>query len=142
MSERIKDKICEIEKYLEELEEITPNSFEEYKADFKAKAACERYAEKIIEAIVDLAFLVIKERGYSIPENDKQIFEIISKNKVISEDLAEKLMEAKGMRNILAHEYGEVDDEIIFNAIGEELIKDSREFIKEVEKKDSHESKA
>ena len=43
---RISDKINEIETYLEELEEITPNSFNAYAKDFKTKAACERYFEK------------------------------------------------------------------------------------------------
>ena len=39
------------------------------------------------------------------------------------------------MRNILAHEYGEVDDEIVFNAVTEELEKDAIEFIKNIKKK-------
>jgi len=38
------------------------------------------------------------------------------------------------MRNIIAHEYGEIDDEIVFNAITEELIKDVGEFIKGIER--------
>ncbi len=45
MNERIKDKIDEIEKYIAELEEIVPKHLEDYKKDFKTKAACERYAE-------------------------------------------------------------------------------------------------
>jgi uncharacterized protein YutE (UPF0331/DUF86 family) len=54
MNERINDKIEEIEKYLGELLEIIPSSLVGYGQDFKAKAACERYAERIIEAVVDL----------------------------------------------------------------------------------------
>ena len=33
------------------------------------------------------------------------------------------------MRNILAHEYGKIDDEIVFNAIKSELEKDANEFV-------------
>jgi len=134
MNKRIKDKAEELENYLSELEEFTPSSFEDYINDAKTKAACERYAEKIIEAIVDLAFLAIKEKKLKMPEDDKQAFSILADNKIISVELASKLKDAKGMRNILAHEYGEVDNEIIFEAISQELIKDAREFIKEVEK--------
>ena len=43
---RIGDKIKEIEKYLSELIEIAPENFEDYKHDFKTKAACERYPQK------------------------------------------------------------------------------------------------
>ena len=91
MSERIKDKIEEIEKYLSELEEIRPDNLKDYVRDFKVKAACERYAERIIEAIIDLAFLVIKERRLPFPESDLHSFSILSENKMISSKLSEKL---------------------------------------------------
>ena len=132
MEKRIDEKINEIERYLEELESITLPTLEDYKADFKTKAACERYAERIIEAIVDLAFLIIKENNLKSPESDTETFEILADNEIISEELSNKLQDAKGMRNILAHEYGEVDDSIIFHAIDEELIKDVREFINNI----------
>ncbi len=131
--ERIKDKIKEIESYLLELEEIMPKNFEDYK-HIKTKAACERYFEKIIEGITDLTFLIIKDGRLEIPSDDKGAFDILSKEKIISEKLANKLKEAKGMRNILAHKYGETDDEIVFHSITEEIQKDANEFIKEIKK--------
>lgn len=134
MNERIKDKIDEIEKYLSELYDIFIDDFEIYCKDLRTKAACERYCEKIIEALTDLAFLIIKEKKLDIPEEDTQAFLILSQNKIIDGELAEKLKEAKGMRNILAHEYGEVDDEKVFNAINEQLEEDVEEFIKRIKK--------
>ena len=129
MNNRIHDKIEEIEKYLAELEEIKPDIFEEYAKDIKTKAACERNTEKIIKAIADLTYLVIKDRGLGIPESDTDAFNILLENKIISAKLASSLQGAKGMRNIIAHEYGEIDDQIIFNSISEELCTDSREFL-------------
>lgn len=130
---RIKDKVEEIEGYLSELSEIMPGTFEEYK-EIKNKAACERYFEKIIEAITDLAFLMVKEKGLKIPEEDKEAFDILSKEGIISDELSAKLKDAKGMRNIISHEYGKVDDEIVFDSITEELTKDVEEFIKNIKK--------
>jgi len=132
MNNRIKDKTEEIEKYVSELDEIIPENYEEYLNDIKSKAACERYAEKIVQAITDLAFLVIKDRKLISPESDIEAFSILSSNNIISIELADRLQDAKGMRNILAHEYGEVDDEIVFNAISSELREDSKEFVKSV----------
>lgn len=134
MNARIQDKRKEIETYLSELAIIKPVSLEEYKLDLKTKAACERYAEKIIEAVVDLSFLIIKEKGGHMPEDDKQIFDILFQNNVIAQQLAEKLKDAKGMRNIIAHEYGSIDDEIIFLAITEELEHDVQEFLRIIKK--------
>lgn len=127
---RINDKIKEIEDYLSELEEIMPKSFHRYKTDLKTKAACERYFEKIIEAVIDLAFLIIRDKGYKIPEEDKEAFDILAQEKIISQELATKFKEAKGMRNIIAHEYGKTDDELIFHSITEELESDVNELIK------------
>jgi uncharacterized protein YutE (UPF0331/DUF86 family) len=134
MLNRIKDKIEEIEKDLEEIAEIIPEEFEEYNRDFKTKAACERYFERIINSTIDLSFLIIKENNFMIPEEEKQSFDILHEKNIISEKLRDKLKEAKGMRNILSHEYGKINDEIVFESIREELIKDIEEFIDSIEK--------
>ncbi len=130
MNNRIKDKIKEIEIYLFELDKIIPSTFKNYESDFKTKAACERYFEKIAEAVVDLAMLVIKESGFEIPEMDYESFEILKKEDIISFELVKKLRNIKGMRNIIAHQYGEIDDEIMYSSISNELKKDVKEFLK------------
>jgi uncharacterized protein YutE (UPF0331/DUF86 family) len=135
MEERVKDKIEEIEEFASELDEITPENYEEYSKDNKTKAACERYFEKIIEAVVDLAFLIIKENKLKIPEEDKEAFDILAEEGIITNQLTQKLKDAKGMRNIIAHDYGKIDDEIIFNSITEEIQKDVSEFINELKHK-------
>ncbi|MBU0929659.1 MAG: DUF86 domain-containing protein [Nanoarchaeota archaeon] len=132
MNERISDKIREIEEHLEQLEEIKPDYLKDYIQDFKIRAACERLTEKIIEGIVDLAFLIIKEKNFDSPENDLETFDILLENKIIQEKLAKKLQDAKRMRNILAHEYGKVNDEIIFYSIKEELGNDVMDFIRAI----------
>ena len=131
---RIADKKEEIEAYFAELSDIIPSDFDEYKNDLKTKAACERYFEKIIEAVIDLAFFIIKEKKLKLPEEDKRAFDILCEGKIIPAQLAEKLKDAKGMRNLIAHKYGDVDDKMVFHSIAEELERDVREFMKKVEK--------
>lgn len=137
MKERIKDKILEIEEFVEFLIKRVPANLEEYKINLEKKAVCERYAEKIIEALVDLAFLVVKELRIEIPAqaSDTEIFNVLEKNDIISTLLSKSLQDAKGMRNIIAHEYGKIDDEIIFEAVSSELGKDAKEFISNITKR-------
>lgn len=130
---RINDKIEEIEKYLDEFESIIPETFEKYESNIVKKAACERYVEKIVEAIIDLAFLLIKEKNLGKPEDDKLAFDILYENKIMDLELCNKLKEAKGMRNIICHEYGKIDDEIVFESIRHELGKDTKDFLKIIE---------
>ena len=135
MRARIDDKILELERYLRELASIAPATFGGYEADIQAKAACERYFEKITEALVDLAFLVIKDKGLKLPEDDKQSFSVLADAGVIGSALSEKLGEAKGMRNVIAHEYGSVDDKLVFEAITEEIGRDAKAFLKSIRKR-------
>ncbi|MEK6916712.1 MAG: DUF86 domain-containing protein [Nanoarchaeota archaeon] len=129
---RIEDKIEQINIFLKELEKIKPYSFEQY--DLKTSAACERYFEKIVEAIVDLGYLVIKHCSINAPEDDRQVFDILVKKNIISTELANRLKEAKGMRNILSHQYGNVDNKVVFNAITKELPKEVAKFIYSINK--------
>ncbi|MBI2144519.1 DUF86 domain-containing protein [Candidatus Woesearchaeota archaeon] len=129
---RLTDKISELEKFLKELRRIAPQSLEEYSADIEKKAACERYVEKIVEAITDIAFFTIKDRRLKMPESDIDAFNILLENKIISEELTAMLKNAKGMRNIIAHQYGAIDDETVFEAVTKELQRDAKELVNAV----------
>jgi uncharacterized protein YutE (UPF0331/DUF86 family) len=130
---RLKDKISELERMLSEFEAIKPGTFREY-LDNKTKAACERYFERITEAEVELAVLLIKEFRLTMPETEKNSFDSLAAAGIIEAALASKLKQAKGMRNIIAHEYGSVDDEVVYQSITEELVGDTREFLKAAKK--------
>jgi len=131
---KISDKINEIYGYLEELPKIIPGQFEDYKSNNLAKAACERYFERIVEAVTDVAFMVIVKRKLRVPEDDTDAFRILLENKMIDEQLYKKLKQAKGMRNIIAHQYGIVKDEVVFEALTEELENDVKKFIESIDK--------
>jgi len=130
---RIDDKLSEIKTYLDELDDFLPSTFNEYSHDLRTKAACERYFEKIVESVVDLAFIIIKERGFKLPEEEKESFDILANENIISKKLATRLKDAKGMRNIIAHQYGGVDDEVVFDAITTEIVADVGELIASIE---------
>jgi len=129
---RVDDKIMEIEKYLQELSEIVPGDFEEYRENLEKKAACERYFQKIIEAAIDLTFLVIKENKLKTPEENKEALDILSSKEIISNKLSEKLKDTIGMRNFIIHQYEKLNDEIVFEALTEQLERDIKEFISSI----------
>src|SRR3989344_671133 len=135
MSKRIHDKAAEIKKYVEELSEIAPHSFSAYASSLEKKAACERYVEKIAEALTDLAFLAIKGKKLAIPEDDIDAFRILQESGLIEPSIAQKMRNVKGMRNIIAHQYGTIDDEVIFHSVKEELGKDALAFSERIRKR-------
>lgn len=131
---KITDKINAINTYCEELVEIVPDTFEEYTSSNLIKAACERYFEKIVEAATDVAFIVIVQKKFRIPEDDIDAFRILFDNKMIPKEVYKKMKQAKGMRNVLAHQYGIVDDKIVFEAMTKELENDVHLFLTSLKK--------
>ena len=95
MEDRIKDKIKDIKRYLEELEGIIPDNLKQYKNNLEKKAACERYFEKIVEAVIDLAYLIIRKNKFKIPESEGQAFEILENKKLISKELSKNLQDCQ-----------------------------------------------
>ena len=132
--DRISDKIKFIKDNLRDLDSIIPDRLEDYEDDLLKKAACERYSERIICALVDLSYLFIKYKNFDFPESETHVFEILQKQDIISEDLSSKLIEANKMRNVIAHLYAEINDKIVFNALKNELKNDAYELIKNIEK--------
>ena len=130
----IDDKIKEVEKYLSDLEKVVPENIEIYLKNLEKRLACERAFEKIIESVNDLAILAIKEKRFQMPSEDIKAFEVLSDKKIISKELADNIKEAKGMRNFLAHQYGNIDDEIVFEAVQKEVFNDVNEFISQIGK--------
>ena len=134
MTKRTEDKVLEIESYLNELGGILPSSFDEYKQSIKTRAACERYFEKITESVTDLAFIIIKERNLEIPSDEKQAFDVLCEHTIITKEVRTALKDARGMRNIIAHQYGKIDDKLVFEAVTSEISLDVQEFLKQVKK--------
>ena len=132
MSRRVRDKIEEVEGYLSDLEEIVPEGFEEYSVNKEKRAACERYFQKIIEAVLDISFIVAKDNNWKIAESDDEALKILSDNGLIKNELYLKLRGAKGMRNFIVHQYDKIEDELVFEAVKGDLGKDIEEFLKKV----------
>ena len=129
IGKRLDEKIELIERYLDEIESVLPVSLEEYKADFKIQAIFERYFERIIETVIDVSFYVVKLKGFRIPENEKNVFDVLNDEEIIDDVLRVRLKEAKGMRNIIAHQYGDLDIEMVYDSIVNELLVDARKFV-------------
>lgn len=59
--------------------------------------------------------MVIAEHNFQKPERNDDIFDILADNKVYSRNLAEKLWGVDGFRNILTHQYIDVDLNLVYD---------------------------
>ncbi len=118
--ERILAKIDQLDTYIAELKEIAPNSFAEYQTVEK-KRACERILQVSIEVVIDICNLLVSGLRLGLPAEEEDLFRKLLKADVISEEMSNKLREMRGFRNIIVHEYAQVDDRLVYEAVKTKL---------------------
>lgn len=112
--ERILAKIDDLDRYLEELRQVLPESYAEYMEKVEKRRACERLLQISIECIIDICNLFVSGLRLGLPAEEDDIFEKLEQAKIISPNVRSTLRSMKGFRNILVHEYGGLDNAIVF----------------------------
>ena len=77
--------------------------------------------QRAAEQVLDLANHVIKQKKLGLPKESRESFDILSRDGVIPGELAEKLKGMVGLRNVLVHQYEELDLKIMVDVIEHHL---------------------
>ncbi|UJG44078.1 MAG: DUF86 domain-containing protein [Candidatus Heimdallarchaeum endolithica] len=72
----------------------------------------------IIESVIDLVAMFIKDLGYQVEDDQKNISLLVKKLN-LEPELEIELKKANGLRNILVHRYNGVDEEMVLNSVDE-----------------------
>jgi uncharacterized protein YutE (UPF0331/DUF86 family) len=118
--DRVLAKLDELDGYLSELRSVTPRGLEEY-ARIEKKRSCERLLQLAIEATIDACAMLVSGLRLGLPGEENDLFEKLAGRGVISEGMTAMLRRMKGMRNLLVHEYGRIDDELVFETVRDRL---------------------
>ena len=85
------------------------------------KRTCERLLQIAIECVIDICGSIVAGNRLGLPGDEDDVFEKLEQASVISSALKETLRRMKGLRNILVHEYGEVNDALVFDVVAHRL---------------------
>ncbi len=129
--ERVLAKLDELTSYLDELRRIAPSNFEEYIGSIEKRRACERLLQISAEAVIDICALLVSGLRLGLPAEEDDVFEKLAQAGLLSAEMAQTLRRIRGFRNILVHEYGRVDDQIVFEMVTTKL-SDFEAFQKEI----------
>ena len=113
----ISRKLRRIIGFLNELEPLTKITFDKYEADYLTKHASERLIELVVESAVDINTLLLVENGQSPPQDYYSSFSDLTKLKVYPAEFVSKIAWTAGLRNRLAHEYEEIKDRKVYQAM-------------------------
>ncbi len=128
--ERILIRMDHLHQYLQDLRTIVPPTFEAYQG-IEKRRACERLLQLAIEATTDISGMLVAGLRLGLPAEEFDIFEKLREAAIITPETTTTLRRMRGFRNILVHEYTQVDDQIVYRMASERL-GDFEVFIREV----------
>lgn len=110
-----------LEKALQVLQQSSKVAFEELIDNHVLLSAVERNFQVAIECILDIGNHIIAEKGFETPEDNEDVIRILGDESVIPPDFAEKIKGIAGFRNILVHEYTDIDYRLLYDYLRNRL---------------------
>lgn len=116
------DKLQYINQYTDDLRQMREQSRDQYLNDMIRQRAVERTLMNLIQACIDLAQHIRSTEDLSGSETAKQEIQALGEAGIITSETQVKMEEAVGFRNILAHRYGDVDQEVVFDVLQDDIL--------------------
>ena len=117
----IENRISLIKKYLKILKRYQKFSREQIEKDVDIRGMVERYLYLGIQASIDLGGAIISLKNFRKPTTLSENFYILEEEKIISKKLAEEMANLVGLRNILSHQYGKINYDIVYDVLQNKL---------------------
>jgi uncharacterized protein YutE (UPF0331/DUF86 family) len=105
----VKSRIAKIEECAGRLREIVESAGPDPFADRRVQAESERLVQVAIQSVLDLGIHLISGYGFREPMTYAEIFDVLGEEGVIPGKFAVSIRGMAGLRNILVHDYLEVD---------------------------------
>ena len=119
--EVIRKRLNKIDEYLVILYKLQRYSFEDFLADPERYGSAERFLHLAIEAINDIGNHIIADDALGMVDSYRDIPTILAEKGIINQTQREKWIRMIGFRNTLVHEYIEIDREIVYQVLRENL---------------------
>lgn len=119
--EAIQTRLSRLDEYVRILRELRTINREEFVSDYRAYGLAERYLHLSIECLLDVCNMIVSGLGLRKPARYQEVVEILAEGDVLSESLARRLAGVAGFRNILVHEYLNVDRDLVYDYLHEGL---------------------
>lgn len=114
-------RINKLNQLLENLRELKGIKKEEFIANYKNYLTAQRALEICINICIDIGNHIVTLNNKEKPESFTDIIKILAKHEIISDELETKLTKMVRFRNLLGHFYLEIDNEIIYDILQNNL---------------------
>lgn len=115
----VEKKLAKLEHTIRKLTELSLVSWEEYNKSEAFQDRAERNLQLAAQVCVDISSHIIADRGYRSPEGYADVFTVLYEKDLLPGKLAETMQQIAGFRNILVHEYLDIDNRIVYECLGQ-----------------------
>ncbi len=102
-----------LREYVGILDRLRKTPVDQFKQQVAQHGLAERYLHLSIECLLDIGTHIIASMGYPTPRTYDEVFQILGQQRVIPEGFVPQLAGLAGFRNILVHEYLDIDLDIV-----------------------------
>ncbi len=131
-TEKLHQKIGNIREYLRIIAELQDDCEQRFRADHIYRGALLHYLYLMADTCIALAEALIKIKSLRSPQSYHEAFDILGKAGVLDPEFAFSFGKIAGFRNFLAHDYEEVEAQVICRDILGSL-DDVLEFLRQAE---------
>ena len=114
-------KLAELEEYLGQIREFSSVSAEVYSGDWKTRRIVERTLQLMIELCIDIAGHIISDRRLRVPVSYADTFKSLAEAGLITPQISDVMEKMAKFRNIVVHQYENVDTEIVIMILRKHL---------------------
>jgi uncharacterized protein YutE (UPF0331/DUF86 family) len=115
--EVVRRRLEQLGEYLTILERYRRYALDEFIADPERYGSAERFLQLAIEATLDMGSHIIADENLGSVEQSRDIPRRFREHGRITEDLERRWVRMIGFRNILVHEYLEVDRTVVHDVV-------------------------
>jgi uncharacterized protein YutE (UPF0331/DUF86 family) len=106
-------RLRKLDSYLRTLRQMQAVPLDEYLSDDNIQTIVERKLQLAIQACMDIASYLIGQLGLTAPDEPHNVFAVLGQEDVISRGLSNRMVSMVRFRNILVHDYLEIDSTIV-----------------------------
>ena len=112
----IADRLKLLAEYVDELRSYQERAatFRVYLDDKMLRRAVERALQVAVEACLDIGRRLIALEGFRYPEDNKDVFQVLAEEGVVSKELLPRLLDMASFRNLIVHDYVRIDDARVY----------------------------
>ena len=119
--EIIRKRLNKLDEYLSILDKLSQVSREAFNSQPQLYGSVERFLHLAIETVLDMGNHLIADENLGVVNHYGDIPAILADEEIINADLAHRWIKMIGFRNILVHDYLDIDRDVVYDVLQNQL---------------------